>query len=68
MVLNQVHRLSEDKAKFVVCQIALALEYLHSHNIIYHDLKPENILIDKYGYLKLIDFGYSCDQVMTNNF
>ena len=44
---------------FYAAQVAMALNYLHSHSIIYGDLKPENILLDKYGYIKLTDFGAS---------
>ena len=43
--------------KFYVLQMAMALHYLHSQNIVYRDLKPENIMVDKDGYLKLVDFG-----------
>lgn len=32
---------------------------MHSKDILYRDLKPENILINKDGYLKLTDFGFS---------
>jgi len=47
------------RAKFFTAQVALALEYLHENEIVYGDLKPQNILVDKYGYIKLTDFGAS---------
>ncbi|CAD8053363.1 unnamed protein product [Paramecium sonneborni] len=49
--------LDEYTSKFIVAQIILAVEYLHSKSILYRDLKPENILIDSDGYIKLTDFG-----------
>jgi serine/threonine protein kinase len=52
-------KLSEQIAKLYVCEIVLALEYLHKKGIIYRDLKPDNIVIDPEGHIKLIDFGLS---------
>jgi len=37
----------------------LAIEFLHSKNLIYRDLKPENILICEDGFIKITDFGLS---------
>ncbi len=41
----------------VTRQIAAGLRALHRQEMIHQDLKPENIMIDRYGTVKLIDFG-----------
>lgn len=57
--LRDSERFDEKKAKFYSSQIILALEYLHLLGIVYRDLKPENLLIDRYGYIKMCDFGFA---------
>ena len=62
-ILNYIKKehskIREERTKFYAAQIAHALNYLHEQGVIYGDLKPENILVDKYGYIKLTDFGAS---------
>ena len=43
--------------RFYVCEIALAISYIHSIESIYRDLKPSNIALTQDGHVKLIDFG-----------
>lgn len=43
--------------QFIVAEIVLALEYLHSVGVSHRDLKPENIFVDEKGHLKLGDLG-----------
>ena len=54
---------NEQKAAYVVNQILLSLNYIHSNNIMHRDLKPENILLeseDKENLnIKLSDFGFA---------
>lgn len=45
--------------KFYLAEIVVALDMIHSENIMYRDLKPENILIDIDGHVKISDFGLS---------
>jgi len=51
--------MSEHLARFYIASLVLALDYLHSHDIVYRDLKPENVFIDETGYIKLGDFGFA---------
>ncbi|OLN86522.1 cAMP-dependent protein kinase type 2 [Colletotrichum chlorophyti] len=58
-LLRKSGRFPNPVAKFYAAEVTLALEYLHSRNIIYRDLKPENLLLDRHGHLKITDFGFA---------
>ena len=59
-------RFSEERAKFYICEILLALENLHQRDIIFRDLKPDNVVLDEEGHCKLTDFGLSKEGVNEN--
>mmetsp|Transcript_15290 Transcript_15290/g.19587 ORF Transcript_15290/g.19587 Transcript_15290/m.19587 type:complete len:510 (-) Transcript_15290:274-1803(-) len=59
------HSLNFAAMSFYAAEILLALEHLHSLEIIYRDVKPENILLDELGHIKLGDFGLS--MVLSEN-
>ncbi|KAK7560828.1 kinase-like domain-containing protein [Phyllosticta paracitricarpa] len=58
-LLRKSQRFPNPVAKFYAAEVTLALDYLHSLNIIYRDLKPENLLLDRHGHLKITDFGFA---------
>lgn len=47
----------EKWAKFYCAEVVLALDAIHCLGFVHRDVKPDNMLLDKYGHLKLADFG-----------
>ena len=41
----------------IVRQIASALDYAHSQQVLHRDIKPANVMIDENGNVKVLDFG-----------
>lgn len=42
--LKQKRRFTEEEARVIAAELALALGHLHALNFVYRDLKPENVL------------------------
>ena len=43
----------------ILCEAALALEYMHKQGWAHRDVKPDNFLVDKDNHVRLIDFTIS---------
>lgn len=55
--LDALQFLDEKLSKFLIAELILGIEFIHSKKVLYRDLKPENILIDSKGHLRIADFG-----------
>lgn len=56
-VITKVVSFTVEHTRFLVSQILLMMEHMHSNRIIYRDLKPENLMMNTDGYLVLVDMG-----------
>lgn len=56
--MKKSSQLNEAAALMFFFEVAKAVEYLHSKNLVHRDIKPENVLIGDSGEVKLGDFGF----------
>jgi serine/threonine-protein kinase len=56
-LLGTHKKLSVGDAARIARQVADALAYAHTHDIVHRDVKPDNILLDKSGHVLVTDFG-----------
>lgn len=47
----------EHLTRFYLAELTVAINALHVMGYVHRDIKPENILIDRFGHIKLADFG-----------
>ena len=60
-LLNTRYNLTEFEVKHYGYQILLAIEYLHSKNIIHRDLKLSNVLLTESLEIRVCDFGLAIE-------
>ncbi|XP_032760280.1 sperm motility kinase-like [Rattus rattus] len=58
-LVNKRGPLDEEEARSIFRELCLAVNYIHSQNIVHRDIKAENVLLDWEGHVKLSDFGLS---------
>lgn len=59
-IIRDKGKFDSEEARSILLQVARALRYAHGQGesgIVHRDIKPSNIVIDRYGHVKLTDFG-----------
>ena len=64
-ISNKALEMYLSEKRSIMKQLLDGVLYIHNKQIIHRDLKPSNILINKYGTIKIADFGLSRPEKCT---
>ena len=56
-IISEKGKLPQATAVQIAIRILSALRHAHEAGVIHRDIKPQNILVDRFGYIKVSDFG-----------
>jgi Protein kinase domain len=59
LILDRPGEIPENVISYILREVLIGLEYLHSKNRIHRDIKSDNILISMDGDIKIADLGYA---------
>lgn len=62
-LIQRFGTLPEEWVVFYAAELILAIQHLHSLQVLYRDIKPHNVMIDSKGHIILIDYGLSKQDV-----
>lgn len=57
LLINKCERFTEMTCRYFFKKLLSAIEHCHNQGVAHCDLKLENIIFDRFGNVKLIDFG-----------
>jgi serine/threonine protein kinase len=52
-------KMTSSQVRYLIAELLVALEHIHSKGVIHRDVKPENVLVDEEGHVAMADFGIS---------
>lgn len=57
--VDRTGKMTSSQVRYLIAELLIALERIHSKRVIHRDLKPTNVLVDEKGHIALADFGVS---------
>jgi len=59
---NNLNNIKPELTRYFLAQLAVAIGVLHQKfHVIHRDIKPENVCLDRYGVVKILDFGLAVE-------
>lgn len=55
--VDRTDKMTSSQVRYLIAELLIALEHIHSKKVIHRNVKPTNVLIDEEGHIALADFG-----------